>query len=298
MEDKNQEQTKKIFGFKWTKTNTYDSDTFRNKAFEWLVDRYFGSAEARTAFLNKNKGKTILDAGCGSGFSSSILFDKYINDYSYTGVDISDEAANEAKNSFKERKLNGEFIVANIQDMKLQHKFDIIFSEGVIHHTSDPYITFKNLVSHLKDDGRIMFYVYKKKAPVREYTDDFIREKLSKLSNEEAWEALIPLTNLGKALGDLNIEVDIKDDIKLLEIPKGRYNVQRLLYYYFCKMYYDKDFSIDEMNHINFDWFMPKNCYRFTEEDIKKWLSDNNLVQERFIVEDSGITAVARRKKN
>ena len=75
-----------------------------------------------------------------------------------------------------------------------------------------------------------MFYVYVKKAPVREYTDDLIREEISSMDNSEAWEALIPLTKLGKRLGELNIEIQIDDDIPYLGIKKGKINLQNLFY--------------------------------------------------------------------
>ena len=29
---------------------------------------------------------------------------------------------------------------------------------------------------HLKPGGRILFYVYRKKGPIREFTDDYVRE--------------------------------------------------------------------------------------------------------------------------
>ena len=53
-----------------------------------------------------------------------------------------------------------------------------------------------------------MFYVYKKKAPVREFVDDHIREQIQDLEPLDAWNKLKPLSKLGKTLGDLNIEID------------------------------------------------------------------------------------------
>ena len=50
-----------------------------------------------------------------------------------------------------------------------------------------------------------MSYVYKKKSPIREFSDDFIREKIQNSSFQEAWDQLLPLTKLGKSLGELKI---------------------------------------------------------------------------------------------
>lgn len=292
--DKRQQQTTECFSYKWGKRDTYERKTVKDKSYKWLVTRYFGSDKNRETFLNGCKGKKLLDAGCGSAFSALILFGEHLKNMAYTGVDISD-AIHTAKERFSESGIKGKFIKDSITTMDLGEKFDIIFSEGVLHHTSDPVNTFKNLINHLNENGIIMFYVYKKKAPVREFTDDYIREKIRSMSDEEAWKALKPLTKLGKAIGDLNINITIDEDIELLEIQRGEYNLQRLLYWFFIKMYYDSSFTLDEMNHINFDWFRPLNCYRFLPEEIGQWLKKSNLEKLRFIVEEAGITTVARK---
>jgi SAM-dependent methyltransferase len=295
MKDK-QCQTSKAFSFKWAKRDTYESEAFKKKLYEWSVKRYFGNEDERERFLEENRGKKFLDAGCGSCLSTAVLFGSFLNDMEYLGVDISDSIKT-AKDRFNELGIKGDFLQESIATMKLKQKFDIIYSSGVIHHTSSPFESFRNLVSHLSVGGIIMFYIYKKKAPIREFADDFIREKISHLSDEEAWEELVPLSKLGKVIGDLNIEVEVDEEISLLEIPKGKYNLQRLLYWFFIKMYYDEKFSIDEMNHINFDWYRPLNCHRLSPDEIKGWLKNLELEKLRFYVEESGITVIARKNK-
>ena len=295
MPDKNQSQTAETFGFKWSLRDTYESDRMKIKMKNWLIEKYFGSKVAHNRAIENFKGKAMLDAGCGSSMSALLLFEDVLNEMYYLGVDISD-SIDVARQRFAEKEIKGDFLKGDITSMKLHKKFDIIFSEGVIHHTSKPFETFKNLVYHLEENGKIMFYVYKKKAPVREFCDDFIRDKIKLLSNEEAWAKLIPLTKLGKSLGDMNQEIEIEEDIELLEIPKGKYNLQRLFYYYIMKVFYDKNFTITEMNHINFDWYRPLNCYRFEPAEINNWIKRCYLKEERFVVDDSGITVIARKE--
>jgi arsenite methyltransferase len=195
MINEKQIQTKDTFSFKWSKRDTYESNAVKQKCSAWLLERYFGTNNEREYFLSRIQGKDLLDAGCGSGFSAALLFGKSLNALKYTGVDISD-SVDTAKERFNELGLKGNFIKEDIALMHLNQTFDIIFSEGVIHHTSDPFKTFQNLISHLRGGGIIMFYVYKKKAPIREFTDDFIREKLKHMDNDQAWNALIPLTKI------------------------------------------------------------------------------------------------------
>jgi len=292
--DKKQRQTRDCFDYKWAKRDTYESAALKKKSFRWLVDRYFGSVKELNDFLKRNKGKDILDAGCGSCFSASILFGPALSQMKYLGVDISD-SIKVGHQRLAEKGIEAEFLKSSLDCLKLDRRFDVVFCEGVLHHTSDPFLTLKNLVKHLKKNGQVMFYVYKKKAPVREFTDDLIRAQLAKVNNKEAWEKLIPLTKLGQTLGALNKKITLKEDIDLLGIPRGTYDLQRLFYWYFLKMYYDRNFSVAEMNHINFDWFRPLNCYRFTPDEVESWLKKLKLKKQRFVVEDAGITVVARK---
>src|SRR5262245_9860245 len=72
--DAGQQQTGDAFAFKWAKRDTYDSAGARANALAWYVGKYgFPSAEAWTDFYASRS--SILDVGCGSGFSSSLWLD-------------------------------------------------------------------------------------------------------------------------------------------------------------------------------------------------------------------------------
>ena len=142
----------------------------------------------------------------------------------------------------------------------------------------------------------MLFYVYARKADVREYTDDLIRERLSGMTNEQAWEALRPLTRLGKALGDLGVEVEVPEDIPLLGIKAGRMDLQRFVYWNIVKLFYDPSWSIEEMLHVNFDWFRPLFCQRQTPDEVERWCAEAGLGIERMNVQEAGITVCAVKK--
>ena len=141
-----------------------------------------------------------------------------------------------------------------------------------------------------------MFYVYKRKGPVREYTDDYIREKLQNMSPEESWKAMEPLTQLGISLGELDAEVEIPKPIEILDIPAGRINLQRFFYWHVAKMFYRPDLTFDEMNHINFDWYAPANAHRQSPDEVRDWCQQVNILIEHEVVEDAGITIIARKE--
>ena len=53
--------------------------------------------------------------------------------------------------------------------------------------------------------------------------------------------------------------------------------------------------SLEEMNHVHFDWFRPLNCHRHTKEEIISFCEEAHLKIEHLNVQKSGITVVARK---
>jgi SAM-dependent methyltransferase len=288
-----QGQTRDTFGFKWAKRETFEGDTL--KFFQpWLLEKY-GNVAAAPWLYETSKTPILLDAGCGAALSALGLFGPVLDRIQYLGVDVS-TAVDVAKARFKERKLSAAFLQADLNQLPLpENSVDLIFSEGVLHHTDDTRAALRAVVRHLKVGGRILFYVYRKKGPIREFTDDYIREKLQPMTAEQGWEALMPLSKLGRVLGDLDIEIDIPEAIDLLDIPAGRINLQRLFYWHVLKAFYRPEMSLEEMNHLNFDWYTPKNAHRQTVEEVRAWCAELSLVIEREKVEEAGITMIARK---
>ncbi len=291
-----QEQTKNTFSYKWSIRKSYDSEIAQKRMREWLFEKYCNNDYDKVKEWLKGGRKIILDAGCGSGYSALLLFGKLLNKNYYLGVDISD-SIKVAKKRFKEMNIKGDFLQADILNLPIdENSVDIIFAEGVLHHTDNTLMALKYLSSKLKKNGLFLFYVYAKKSVIREFTDDYIREKLKPLSDEEAWESLKPLTKLGKEIGKLNVVLKIPEDVPILGIKKGEMDIQRFFYWNICKAYYRPEYDLEEMNHINFDWFRPLNCHRHTINEIKEYCKISNLKIENLKKEEAGFTVVARKK--
>jgi hypothetical protein len=171
--------------------------------------------------------------------------------------------------------------------------FDFILSEGVLHHTQDTRAGFLTLAALLGPSGQIGFYVYRKKAPLREYADDYVRELMQNCSSEEAWKMMEPLTKLGKALAELRVEVEVPEDVGVLGIRAGRYDIQRLIYYTMFKCYWNELLSFEENVHVNFDWYVPRYAKRHTFDEIRQWIGEAGLRCVHESVEESGITVRA-----
>ena len=289
-----QAQTSDAFGFKWQKRDTFESAASLARMRGWLIERY-GDISNAPWLAEHGDQPLLIDAGCGAGMSAIELFGAVVPKLRYLGVDVS-TAVDVARKRFEERGLPGAFLQADISDLPLpEGTVDLVFSEGVLHHTNSTEKAFLSLARLLKSGGRFLFYVYRRKGPVREFTDDYIRAQLQAMPPEDAWRAMEPLTRLGIALGELDAEIDVPAPIELLGIPAGRISVQRLFYWHVAKAFYRPDLTFDEMNHINFDWYAPTNAHRQSPEEVRAWCTAAGMMIEHEVVEDAGITVIARK---
>ncbi len=293
---RDQRQTSAAFSYKWKRRDTYESPTIRRRAREWLLQRYCADDPDRlAAWLNEGGArKLILDAGCGSGYSALLFFGDLLHQHDYLGVDISD-AVEVAASRFAEQGYPADFLQRSLDDLDFisDGSFDMIFSEGVLHHTDSTERSLVYLARKLREGGRFLFYVYRRKGPISEFTDDHIREAIRGLSEEEAWEALKPLTRLGKALGELGVTLDVPDHIPYLGIRKGKIDLQRFFYWHVCKAYHHEEYTEDQLNHINFDWYRPRNCHRHSPDEVRSFCAEAGLRIEQMNVQEAGITVVA-----
>ena len=291
-----QAQTSDSFGFKWGQEATYASDKMRSTARAWLMRRYgFASvAEMRSYFSGRSR---ILDAGCGGGFSSSLWMNSTWRSggaAEWIGVDVSDAI------DVCRRSLGGipgtSFVQADVMALPFPpESFDTVFAEGVFHHTPSTFQALIAATRVLEPAGEILFYVYRRKSPVREFTDDHVRAQVSAMVPQEAWEALRPLTRLGQTLAELGVEIEVPEDVPFLEIRAGRYDVQRLVYWHFAKLFWNDDLSFEENHHVNFDWYHPKYAHRQDRGEIEHWCHVLGLSITHLHTEESGYTVRARK---
>ena len=290
-----QRQTGDAFAFKWHKRETFESAASRDRMGDWLRTRY-GPVSQAPWLHPRGHSPVVLDAGCGAGFSALEWWGETLERVRYLGVDVSD-AVEVARRSFQERGLPGAFMQADITALPLPDgSVDVVFCEGALHHTDSTEGALKALARTLRPGGYFLFYVYRVKGLIREFTDDHIRARLQAMTPEEAWEAIMPLTRLGKALGDLGVEVEIPEEIELLGIPAGRIDIQRLFYWHVFKAFHHPSLDLDELNHINFDWYAPANAHRQSPEEVRTWCAEAGLEVTREVVEEAGITVIARKE--
>jgi len=287
MEENNTAQS---FSDKWHKNtrlafeNTLDPNS---ETFRWITERNgFKNGEELKKYLSLKK--RILDGGCGNGRVTALL--RTYSDPETTeivGIDLT--AADIAEKNLAGFK-NVNFYKKNLLDsLTSLGKFDFIYCQEVLHHTGNARKGFDNLVQILEKGGEIAIYVYKQKAPAREFVDDYVREKISRMDYETAMKHCRQITQLGKALTDQNIKLKIPP-VDLLQISEGEYDLQRFIYHFFAKIFWNNEYNFEENAVINYDWYHPDNCTRHTIEEVREWFQQNRLTIVHEFVDHYGIT--------
>lgn len=100
----------------------------------------------------------VLDVGCSNGFKTKMLFDEYNNIIDITGIDVDENAINEAKKNFKQNKKY-KFELKSIDELDNNLKYDIINLSYVLQHLENPQEVLKKLKNMLTDRGIIIIKV-------------------------------------------------------------------------------------------------------------------------------------------
>jgi len=106
--------------------------------------------------------KNVLEVGCGTGQLSNYFAIGTNNNI--VGLDPTKASLNLAKEFADKNKIsNIQFINADIFDDVLNDEvFHFIWTNGVLHHTKDPYGAFKILIKFLKKEGYVLVGLYNK----------------------------------------------------------------------------------------------------------------------------------------
>lgn len=279
------DNTASSFGYKW-KTFVKASLNKQEKNIKIFLDDYGWDLNEFRNFLSTRK--RILDVGCGTGYISNWISSE--TNAEVFGVDISTSVDEARKHFCSNDKQNLQFIQADIAELPFKNEFfDLIVCKEVIHHTPEPRKNFSKLANLLAPGGVIHIYVYKKKGPIREFCDDYVRAYTTKLSVEECSKFAEVMTELGKSLREMNVTIKIPKDIPYLNIPAGNYDLQRFIYLHMFKCWWDDEEDRDYSNAVNFDWYHPQYAFRYTEDEIKEWFIEEGIKIENLNVLEAGI---------
>ena len=153
------------------------------KEIEYLRYKKYPYAYAfllKKAGFDKNKGKKVLEIGCGAGTDSSQFAKHGAN---VTGVDLTPAAIEVTKHRFKTMGLKGNFLVADAENLPFKNnEFDYVYSFGVLHHTPNTQKTIDEVYRVLKKDGKACIALY------HTYSLQYLTLILRKWLNPSRWK--------------------------------------------------------------------------------------------------------------
>jgi len=285
-------KTEDAFSAKWRRHHknhqAKDWITFQQN---WFLERYgWKSIKQFNEFL-KNKNY-ILDAGTGVGNSAKMLSSNSNSQVFALDASESIDFAYKKYGSIK----NIHFLQADLRKLPFKKNFfDYIYSDQVLHHTKNTSTSFKYLTKFLSKVGHISIYVYNKKAPIREYVDDYIRKITVNMTVKECMDFSKDMAILGRSLSKLKKKITIPCDIPILGVKSGTYDVQRFIYWHFLKCFWDPSNNLERSIGVNFDWYYPKFAYRHTPQEVKKWYKDSKVKIIHFKEIESGISVTGKK---
>lgn len=124
--------------------------------------------------------KNVLELGCGN--ASLMVHVASWEPQKLTGVDLGDSVLSANNNMQQTGFKNYEILKADLITFRAPHKFDVVYSIGVLHHLKSPQEGFTSVIENTKPGGQFHCWVYAKEGnAVIRYIVDPIRKIASKL---------------------------------------------------------------------------------------------------------------------
>jgi SAM-dependent methyltransferase len=257
--DTRSERTRQSFGRQWAlhEQRRFERETIYGKSRqEGLQDfqRAFGIAD-----LSSLRHCLILDAGCGSGALTADL-GKAAPSSTVIGVDFSESARLAYERC--QALANVHIIQADLSRPPLRARtFDLVWSEGVIHHTPDTHRSFSSLAPLAKPGGKLYIWIYSKEvsSPYR------VARKILRKSY------LLPQPALYALAWTLALPLHAANKVReALQTTKIRHHLAATAYSFY-------------------DVLSPEFMHSHSRHEVTEWFSSHGYGQLRFSQDTSDI---------
>jgi len=171
----------KLLGYSAFNSDTsFYEDDYRKEDYFWGVKPSTMCLKVLELMPPENHIK-ILDIGCGEGKDAVFLARC---GYDVSAFDISEAGLEKTKRLADKAKVNVRTFRANLCDYRLDEKYDVLFSSGVLHYMKPELCEeiMSNYKANVNDNGIVVLQVFVKKPFI-------IRPPEKKVQNSYYWKS-------------------------------------------------------------------------------------------------------------
>lgn len=144
------------FSLEWEAHRKLDMNTTWGMTLQSRFEQFLLETQSAVSEL---PGKLMLDAGCGNGLLTEYFSNKGLV---IIGIDFSTSVFGAEK---RRTSTNCCFIQGDLMSPPFSNEtFDLIVSNGVLHHTPHTETTFKSVAKTVKENGKFYLWLYSRKG--------------------------------------------------------------------------------------------------------------------------------------
>ena len=275
-------QTGRSFGNKWCDPRNQAlgfTESDRSSMQEQFL-AMLGCASMEDLKQLFKSARTTLNAGCGVAWSEYLFNLNPGTERHCIDISLAVEIA------YQNTKDMSNVTISQASLFELPYPdemFDIVYSCGVVHHTPEPKRAISEIGKKVAKSGIFGVYIYNVKSFVRELCDQEIRKITTKMTYDECMGFSRKMTMLGKALKNITQPLLIDEDIEILGIKRGKYDLQRFIYDYLIKCWYNPDQDEDYAHLVNQDWYHPRYASHHSKAEILSWFEEAGFTDLKCI---------------
>jgi len=258
---KEQKKTKESFSFEWL----HYTDKLGDEKKVFLEETQIQESDW--------KGKFVLDAGCGMGRFTRVALELGAE---VVAVDLSD--AVERTKELLKRYPKLHLIQCDLLKLPLKKEiFDIVYSQGVVHHTANTKKAFENISELVKPRGMLTVWVYGKAGRYRDFKTNPLRQdrQYFKKIMPVVWLVVLFRGIISDSLRTVTTKMPIPLLYSLCYIIAW-IGILPLIKYLTFSVHSNWRVRLQE----NFDWLSPEYQTHHTKEEVIGWFRSrdfNNL---------------------
>jgi len=241
-------------------------------SFSWEWSRYPGALpEDESVFLEETQlsredfaGKLVLDAGCGMGRYSMVALALGAE---VVALDLSESLRRLAAQAPDHAKLH--VVQGDLLNPPLKKEaFDVVYSQGVLHHTSDTRKAFDAVAPLVKRGGHLSVWLYGKAGRFEDFSTNPLRPGRAWIAKRRrlAWT----IVGTRHLISDLIRFFTTRLPAPIVYafcFPLAALGAAPGLKYLTFSVH--RDFMVRVIE--NFDWISPPYQYHHTKEELAGW---------------------------